>query len=178
MKWKKCCPSWNRDSNENNSIYSLSPFLCMLSSIRWQLKYWTSQRKIMATTLTTKNVFQGLDFSRHQSFTARSINYRKKVSQQREKEEEKILKKRLRKWMKGKSLEGMYDTDEVVKNVDPVDFFLPHMIEHRPFIRLAIFLLSCPVQSSSCERLFKYFSFFHTKARNRLIDPISHASMA
>ena len=88
MKWKKCFPSWNRDSNENNSIYSFSPFLCMLSSIRWQLKYWTSQRKIIPTTLTTKNVFQGRDFSRHQSYTTRRINYRKKVSQQRKKEEE------------------------------------------------------------------------------------------
>ena len=66
----------------------------------------------------------------------------------------------------------MDDTDEVAKNVDPVDFFLPHMIEHRRFIRLAIFLLSCPVQSASCDRLFKYFAFFRTKARNRLSDPI------
>ena len=66
----------------------------------------------------------------------------------------------------------MDDTDEVAKNVDPVDFFLPHMIEHPPFIRLAVFLLSCPVQSASCERLLKDFAFFHTKARNRLSDPI------
>ena len=66
----------------------------------------------------------------------------------------------------------MDDTDEVAKNVDPVDFFLPDMIEHRPFIRIAIFLLSCPVQSASCERLLKDFAFFHTKARNRLSDPI------
>ena len=82
------------------------------------------------------------------------------------------MKNRLRKWMKGKSLEGMDDTDEVDKNVDPVDFFLPHMIKHRPFIRVAIFLLICPVQSASCERLLKDFAFFHTKARNRLSDPI------
>ena len=66
----------------------------------------------------------------------------------------------------------MEDTDEVAKNFDPVDFLLTHMIEHRPFIRIAIFLLSWPVQSASCERLFKYFAFFHTKARNRLSDPI------
>ena len=74
--------------------------------------------------------------------------------------------------MKGKYLGGMDDTDEVVKNVDPVGFFLPHMIEHRHFICLAIFLLSFPVQSVSCERLFKKFNFFHTKARNRMSDPI------
>ena len=30
--------------------------------------------------------------------------------------------------MKGKSLEGMDDTDEVAKNFNPVDFFLPHMV--------------------------------------------------
>ena len=84
----------------------------------------------------------------------------------------KDIEKRLRKWMKGKSLEGMDDTDEAAKNVDPIDFFLPHMIEHRPFIRLAIFLLSCPVQSAPCERLFKDFAFFDTKTRNRLSDPI------
>ena len=82
------------------------------------------------------------------------------------------MKKRLRKWMKGKSLEGMDDTDEVAKNVDPVDVFLPHMIQHRPFIRLAIFILSCPVQSASCERLIKKIAFFHTKARNHLSEPI------
>ena len=82
------------------------------------------------------------------------------------------MKKRLRKWIQGKSLEGMEDTDEVDKNVNPVDFFFPHMIEHRPFIRLGIFILSCPIQSASCERLLKDFSFFLTKARNRLSDLI------
>ena len=82
------------------------------------------------------------------------------------------MKNRLRKWMKGKYLEGMDNTDEVAKNVYPVDFFLPHMIKHRPFIRISIFLLSCPIQSASCERLFKDFAFFHTKARNRLSDHI------
>ena len=80
--------------------------------------------------------------------------------------------------MKGKSLEGMDDTHEVAKNVNSVDFFLTHMVEHRPFIWLVISLLSCPVQSASCERLFKYFSFLHTKARNRLSDPIrKHLTM-
>ena len=66
----------------------------------------------------------------------------------------------------------MDNTDEVAKNIDPVDFFLPHMIEHRPFIWIAIFLLSCPVQSESSERLFKDFDFFHTKTRIRPSDPI------
>ena len=43
-----------------------------------------------------KIVFQGRDFSQHQSFTTRSINYTKKVPQQRlKKEEENILKTRL-----------------------------------------------------------------------------------
>ena len=32
--------------------------------------------------------------------------------------------------------------------------------------------MSCPVQPASCERLFKDFSFFNTKARNCLSDPI------
>ena len=66
----------------------------------------------------------------------------------------------------------MDDTDEVAKNVIPVDFFLPHMIDHRPFIWLAIFILSFPVQSALCERLFKDFAFFYKKARNLLSDPI------
>ena len=39
----------------------------------------------MATTLTTNIVFQGRDFLRYQSFTTRSINYTKKVPQQRKK---------------------------------------------------------------------------------------------
>ena len=82
------------------------------------------------------------------------------------------MKNRLQKWTKRKSLEGMDDTDEVAKNVDPVDFFLLNMINHRPLIRIAIFLFSCPVQSASCESLFKDFAFFHTKSINRLSDPI------
>ena len=69
------------------------------------------------------------------------------------------MKKRLRKWMKGKYLEGMDDTDEVAKNVNPVDLLLPHMIEHRPFIRLGIFILSCPIQSALCERISKDSAF-------------------
>jgi hypothetical protein len=32
----------------------------------------------------------------------------------------------------------------------------------------AMFLLSCPVQSASCERVFKNYSAFHTKKRNHL----------
>jgi hAT family C-terminal dimerisation region len=34
--------------------------------------------------------------------------------------------------------------------------------------RFGCFLLSCPVQSASCERLFKEFARQHTKSRNRL----------
>ena len=90
----------------------------------------------MATTLTTKNVFQGRDFSWHQSFITGSINYTKKVPQQRKKRGGKDIENRLRKWMKGKYLEGMDDTDEVAKNVNPFDLFLPHMIEHSPLSRL------------------------------------------
>jgi hypothetical protein len=37
-----------------------------------------------------------------------------------------------------------------------------------PFTRFAMFLLDAPVQAASCERLFKDFSRFHTKTRNRL----------
>ena len=66
----------------------------------------------------------------------------------------------------------MDGTDEVDKNFDPVDFFLPHMIKHRSFIQIDIFLLSCPVQLASCESLFKDFAFFHTKSINSLSDPI------
>ena len=85
----------------------------------------------MATTLTTENFL-----SRSRLLTASVFYYKnRKLNKEGatatgEKEEEKIFKKRLQKWMKGKYLEGMDNTDEVAKNVDPVDFFLPDMIEH------------------------------------------------
>ena len=84
----------------------------------------------MATTLTTKIVFQGRDLSRIQSFTTRIINYTKKLPHKRGKRGGKNIEKQASKWMKGKYLEGMDDTDEVANNFDPVDFFLPHMIDH------------------------------------------------
>jgi hypothetical protein len=37
-----------------------------------------------------------------------------------------------------------------------------------PFTRFAIYVLNAPIQSASCERLFKDFSRYHTKTRNRL----------
>ena len=65
--------------------------------------------------------------------------------------------------MKGKSLEVMYDTNEVAKNVNPVDFFLPHMIKYIPFIRIAIFLLSCPVQKHRLSASSKILLSFTQK---------------
>jgi hypothetical protein len=47
------------------------------------------------------------------------------------------------------------------------------MTEHAEITNLSMFLLDCPVQAATCERLFKEFACLHTKLRNRLSSKTS-----
>ena len=49
-----------------------------------------------------------------------------------------------------------------------VEWWNVHSKETALLSKLAVFLLSAPVQSADCERLFKDYDFTHTKVRNRL----------
>lgn len=37
-----------------------------------------------------------------------------------------------------------------------------------------MFILSVAMQSATCERIFKAFALFHTKARNRMVNKTVH----
>ena len=51
---------------------------------------------------------------------------------------------------------------------NPVGFWLVQSQEFPVLSLFASFLLCCPVQSASCERMFKDWQFYHTKTRNQL----------
>ena len=76
----------------------------------------------------------------------------------------------LQKWLKNLPL----DLVPYMEGSDPVDWWMRQIDEFPAIATLAIFLLDAPVQSASCERLFKEFSRLHTKARNRLHPQTTH----
>jgi hypothetical protein len=51
---------------------------------------------------------------------------------------------------------------------DPVEWWRDLLVEYGPLANLAMFLLDAPVQSATCERIFKNYAAFHTKKRNQL----------
>ena len=51
---------------------------------------------------------------------------------------------------------------------DPVEWWSNLMVEYGPLANLARFLLDAPVQSATCEEIFKHYASFHTKKRNQL----------
>jgi hypothetical protein len=91
----------------------------------------------------------------------------------REKDKEtRRLKQRLEVWLKGGMLTSVDEPLEGMESVvDGVEFWLQYKDEHPGFVNLAIFLLCAPIQSASCERLFKDFALYHTKHRNRMNPP-------
>jgi hypothetical protein len=91
-------------------------------------------------------------------------------------EERRNLKKDLGRWLK---VDGEFGQVELpggkFKGTDnAVDFWLEHTVEHPGLANLAVHFLCCPVQSASCERLFKDYALFRTKARNRLLKEKYH----
>ena len=72
----------------------------------------------------------------------------------------------MRKWLQGGQFaDGM--THEDYNGGHPVEFWQDQVREHFHISKFAQWLLSQAVQSASCERLFKEFMQFHTKARNK-----------
>ena len=82
----------------------------------------------------------------------------------------------LRMWVQNEPIDCLNDR-EWNEQINPVEFWARNAIEHPELARLGQYLLSCPVQSANCERLFKSWVLFHTKARNRL-DPSKTQGMA
>ena len=76
----------------------------------------------------------------------------------------------VQKWLKNLPLDILPYKD----GTDPVDWWMRQRDEFPSIAALAMFLLDAPVQSASCERLFKEFSRFHTKGRNRLHPRTTH----
>jgi hypothetical protein len=94
------------------------------------------------------------------------------MSEQEKNTEIKRLKQRLEMWLKGETLGSVDAPEEGMESVvDGVEFWLQYKEEHPGFVSLATFLLCAPVQSASCERLFKDFALYHTKHRNRMNSP-------
>lgn len=74
------------------------------------------------------------------------------------------------KWLSNERL----DVGAFKDGSDPFDWWRRQKVEFPAIANLAMFLLDAPVQSASCERLFKEFSRLHTKSRNRLDPQTTH----
>ena len=78
------------------------------------------------------------------------------------------LRRHIKKWLTGTSnLAGMA-TYQGENEENVVEWWEENAVEFPEIANLAKFLLDCPIQSASCERLFKDFDRFHTKVRNKL----------
>ena len=56
------------------------------------------------------------------------------------------------------------------KKENVVEWWEENAVELPEILNLAKFLLDCPIQSASCERLFKDFGRYHTKVRNKIFE--------
>jgi hypothetical protein len=91
--------------------------------------------------------------------TAASFYYQKfqlfsrsHMTRKEQKKELQRLTVRLDMWLRGEGLEGVDEPADGWQSIlDPASFWLQHSEEHGPFVNLAVFLLSCPVQVTSCE---------------------------
>ena len=76
------------------------------------------------------------------------------------------LAKQVRLWLRGNKLDTSLFKGESQESV--VQWWKMHEVETPQIVRLAMFILDCPVQSADCERLFKDWAVRKTKQRNRL----------
>ena len=83
-------------------------------------------------------------------------------------QEIKTLGKNMKKWLTGKNMTGIQD--DYATGEDAVEWWVMQSSEYPEMAELAMFLLDCPVQAATCERIFKEFSRFHTKRRANLIN--------
>ena len=54
------------------------------------------------------------------------------------------------------------------KKENVVEWWEENAVELPELSNMAKFLLDCPIQSASCERLFKDFGRYHIKVQNKL----------
>lgn len=73
-------------------------------------------------------------------------------------------------YLSGKTVLDNVEDYDAVRWPDPCDWYnLFHDAFGLMLVNFALFLLDCPVQSASCERLFKDFARFLSKHRSRLL---------
>ena len=77
------------------------------------------------------------------------------------------LGKYLTQWLKGTSMGGITSDFDAMTD-DPVEWWSDLLVEYGPLANFAMFLLDAPVQSATCEEIFKHYAAFHTKKRNQL----------
>jgi hypothetical protein len=82
------------------------------------------------------------------------------------------LGKSIKRWLSVKSCRLKVDVFDAGE--DPVEWWGLQKSEHHEIANLSMFLLDCPVQAATCERLFKEFARLHTKLRNRLSSKTVH----
>jgi hypothetical protein len=70
------------------------------------------------------------------------------------------LGRNVKEWMMGRLV--MEDNFDAATD-NPVEWWALQEREYPEISSFAMFLLSCPVQSASCERIFKNYSAYHTK---------------
>ena len=84
------------------------------------------------------------------------------------------LARQLRSWIAGKPIIVVhYDPEQ--DSDEPSNWWIQNNISMAELSRLSCFLLDCPVQAASCERMFKDMSRQSTKGRNRLLPETIHA---
>ena len=83
-------------------------------------------------------------------------------------EEKKALGKGFLDWMRKdeSTMDYFHNADDI--NGDPVDYWMKQAEDFSKLSVFAAFLLCCPVQGASCERLFKDWQLYHTNKRNKL----------
>ena len=83
-------------------------------------------------------------------------------------EEKKALGKDFLDWMRKdeSTMEYFHNADYI--NGDPVDYWLKQAEDFPKLSVFSDFLLCCPVQGASCERMFKDWQLYHTNKRNKL----------
>ena len=64
--------------------------------------------------------------------------------------------------MRMQEITMQYFHDEDDLNGDPVDYWLKQAEDFPELSVFAAFLICCPVQGASCERMFKYWHLYHT----------------
>lgn len=79
----------------------------------------------------------------------------------------------IKKWLLGLTFDDGLTEDDYTGG-HPVEFWQEQRREHTNLARFAQWIFSASIQSATCERLFKDFSQFHTKKRNKMSHALVH----